>query len=402
MKIGVILEGKNPPDKRVPFSPEQVSQLKKKYPQSQWFVQSSPIRAFLDSEYREKGIEVVDDISHCDVLFGVKEVNIEDLIPNKTYFFFSHTIKKQPYNRDLLRAVLDKNIRLIDYECLTEASGRRLVGFGRYAGIVGCYNAFLAYGKRTGRFDLKAAHECRDRKEMESYLSQVNLPTNYKIALTGLGRVAGGAIEILERLGIPSVSSDDFLNKQFNEPVYAQLSVEDYFASKNDEDFVRRDVFAEPWKFKSNFAPFARVADMYIPCHYWDSRGPVIFTKEEMKAEDFKIRLIADISCDIDGPIPSTLRPSTIADPIYQVDRKRCVEIEELREEAITVMAVDNLPCELPKDASEDFGEELMNQVIPCLLGPDPTEVINRASIANGGELGGNFGYLEDYVAGKD
>lgn len=401
MKIGIIREGKNPPDKRVPFTPEQCAQIKSQYQEVELYVQKSPIRAFEDEKYAEKGIELVDSLEHCDVIFGVKEVNIEDLIDGKQFFFFSHTIKEQPYNRALLQSILAKKITLTDYEVLTETGGRRLVGFGRYAGIVGCYNAFLAYGKRTGGYDLKPAHQCEDRREMESQLPKIKLPKHYKIALTGLGRVAGGAIEVLNKMGVRQVSSEAFLNQEFEEAVFAQLAVDDYFKKSNGEAFERKEVYQHPDRFESDFLKYAKVSDMYIPCHYWDSNGPFIFTKEEMKQEEFKIRTIADISCDIDGPIPSTIRPSTIADPIYQYHIPSHAETDQIDDNVITVMAVDNLPCELPKDASEDFGRELIENILPALIENDPSKIIDRASIAVNGQLGEYFAYLDKYVKGE-
>ena len=347
------------------------------------------------------GLTLVDDLSNVDVVFGVKEVNIEDLIPNKTHFFFSHTIKEQPYNRDLLQATIDKNINLVDYEVLTEPNGRRLAGFGRYAGIVGTYNAFIAYGVRTGKFSLKAAHQCEDREEMESELPKIQLPSDFKIALTGLGRVAGGAIEVLTKMGLKQVNADAFLTEQFDEPVFTQLSVEDYYSKKDGSSFDRIEAYTNAKDFNSDFMKFAEVANMYIPCHFWDAAGPFIYTQEELAAPTFNLEVIADISCDIAGPIPSTIRPSAIADPIYEVNKQSLEEVTESSDDSITVMAVDNLPCELPKDASEDFGSELLKNILPALLGTDPDNTIDRATIAKNGDLNSHFEYLRNYLEGK-
>jgi hypothetical protein len=401
MKIGVILEGKNPPDKRVPFTPEQCKSIQENYPEVDLVIQKSPIRAFDDSSYVALGIRLVDDLYDRDVIFGVKEVNKEDLLANKVFFFFSHTIKEQPYNRDLLEAVIQKNIQLVDYECLTKQAGGRLVGFGRYAGIVGCYNAFLAFGKRTNSFNLKAANLCDNRIEMEGELPKIKLPANYKIALTGLGRVAGGAIEILNKMGVKQVSPADYLTQSFEEPVFTQLAVDDYFKKLSGESFKRSEVYNHPERFESDFFKFSCVSDMYIPCHFWDSNGPFIFTKEDMKNPSFRIRIIADISCDIDGPVPSTIRPSTIADPIYQYHIDSGLETTEINDRVITVMAVDNLPCELPKDASEDFGNELIKNVLPSLIGEDSETIIHRASITKDGDLTENYEYLRGYLEGE-
>ncbi|MEQ8624056.1 MAG: NAD(P)-dependent oxidoreductase [Vicingaceae bacterium] len=402
MKIGIIREGKTPPDKRVPFSPDQCKKIVARYPQVELLVQKSAVRAFDDAAYENAGPQLVDDLSAADVIFGVKEVLLEELLADKTYFFFSHTIKKQPYNRELLQTVLKQKIKLVDYECLTTKSGHRLVGFGRYAGIVGTYNAFLAYGQRSGRFQLKPAHECADRKELEQELKNIELPKNYKLVITGLGRVAGGAKEILEKLGIKEVSAEAILSEEFDQPVFSQLSVEDYFKKKDGSSFTREEAYENSALFESDFFKFAKVADLYITCHYWDAKGPIIFTKEQMQSEDFNIRVIADISCDIDGPIPSTVRPSTIEDPIYEYHRKQLKVVDNSAEDTITVMAVDNLPCELPKDASEDFGEELMKSVLPNLLVSDNDAIIERATIAEKGALKPSFSYLDGYVKGED
>lgn len=401
MKIGIIREGKTPPDKRVPFTPQQCKAIVETYPDVELYIEKSPIRAFDDAQYENLGLTLVDDLSHVDVIFGVKEVNMEDLIPNKIHFFFSHTIKEQPYNRDLLQTVIDKNVQLVDYEVLTELNGRRLVGFGRYAGIVGTYNAFIAYGVRTRKYALKPANQCADRLEMESELSKIELPNDYKIALTGLGRVAGGAIEILQKMGVRQVDSSSFLTDNFDEPVFAQLSVKDYFKKKGGGNFEREEAYDNAKGFDSDFMKFAQVANMYIPCHFWDAEGPKIISKEDMASSEFKIEVIADISCDIAGPIPSTIRPSTVALPIYEVNKKTLKEVDVSSEDSITVMAVDNLPCELPKDASEDFGGELMKNILPALLKADPDSIIDRATIAKNGDLNSHFEYLRAYLEGK-
>lgn len=401
MRIGIIREGKITADKRVPFTPEQCKLIKARYPQLDLVVQKSRVRAFTDQEYESAGVELVDDLENVDVVFGIKEVNIEDLLADKTYFFFSHTIKKQPYNRKLLQTVLQRNIKLIDYECLTDRSGVRIIGFGRYAGIVGCYNGFLAYGKKSGRFDLKAAHLCENREEMESYLPYINLPQGFKVILTGRGRVSHGAIEVLSKIDISYVSPEDFLAKTFKKAVYTQLNLEDYFRKFDGSDFEASDVYQNPEDFKSNFMPYAKVADMLITGHYWDARGPKFLTDDEVKSKEFKLRTIADISCDILGPFPTTVRASTIEDPIYHINRKTLKE-EASNEDNVTVMAVDNLPCELPKDASNDFGEELLEKVLPNLLRSDNDAIIERAVLTQSGRLMPAFKYLQDYVDGKE
>ncbi len=402
MKIGIIKEGKTPPDKRVPLSPTQCQEIKQKYPQINLVVQKSNIRKFKDKDYANAGIDLVDEVTDCDVLLGVKEVPIEDLIANKKYFFFSHTFKKQPYNRKLLQAIIEKNIQLIDWETITNSNGQRLIAFGRFAGIVGCFNGLLGYGLKTKRYKLKSAHLCEDRNEMEGELSMLDLPKNFKLVITGGGRVAGGAIEVLEKTNIKRVSPEDFLSTNFGEPVYTQLDVEDYVKRDDGAFFDIPAFFKNPSGHSSNFMRYAAAADVYVACHYWDNRSPFIFSRDDVKNPDWNISLVADVSCDIDGPVATTLRPSTIANPFYGYDAQSEEEVDFYKEDCIGVMAVDNLPCELPKDASVSFGEMFIEHVLEPLLGNDPEDIIYRASETKDGQLTPHFAYLQDYLEGKD
>jgi saccharopine dehydrogenase (NAD+, L-lysine forming) len=398
IKLGIIREGKTPPDKRVALSPEQCEYILNNYPDVEVFVQKSEIRKFKDEQYAKLGIAVVDSVEDCDVLIGVKEVPINELIANKKYIFFSHTFKEQPYNRDLLKAILAKKIQLIDWEVITNAKGQRLIAFGRYAGIVGCYNGFLAYGLKHGLYSLKRANECEDRAEMEDQLENIKLPSNFKLVITGSGRVGGGALEIIHKMNMKEVSPAEFLTKSFNKPVFTQLNVGDYNKRKDGNSFNKKEFFNDPLNYESDFLKFAKVANMYVACHYWDSRAPFIFTREDAKNKDWNISLVADVSCDIDCAVASTLRPSTIADPLYGYNPNTEQEDDFYSNETIGVMAVDNLPCELPKDASVDFGKMFIEHVIDPLRGNDPENIIARASETKNGKLTSYFSYLEDYV----
>jgi saccharopine dehydrogenase (NAD+, L-lysine forming) len=398
MKLGVIREGKVPPDKRVPLSPKQCAWIIANYPNVELVVQRSEIRKFKDEEYEKKQVTLVDNVEDCDVLLGVKEVPINELISNKKYFFFSHTFKKQPYNRNLLRAVLEKKIQLIDWETITNAKGQRLIAFGRYAGIVGCYNGLLGFGKKSSLYSLKRAHECEDRAEMEDQLKDIKLPSNFKMVITGKGRVGGGAMEIINKLGIKKVSPTEFVNHTFDEPVFTQLDVKDYNKRKDNSPFVKSEFFSDPSPFESNFIQYAKTADLYLACHYWDNKSPFIFTREDAKHPDWKIAVVADVSCDIDCAVASTLRPSTIADPFYGYNPKSESESNFMDNDAIGVMAVDNLPCELPKDASVDFGKMFIDHVLEPLTGNDPENIIERASETKDGALTPHFEYLKNYV----
>lgn len=400
LKLGIIREGKTPPDKRVALSPEQCRFIMDNYQDVEIAVQKSEIRKFKDEQYQALGVPVVDSVQDCDVLIGVKEVPINELISGKKYLFFSHTFKEQPYNRDLLRAILEKNIQLIDWEVITNEKGQRLIAFGRYAGIVGCYNGFLAYGLKHGLYSLKRANSCEDRAEMEDQLQNIKLPSNFKVVLTGSGRVGGGALEIIHKMGMKQVSPEDFISNTFDEPVFTQLKVGDYNKRKDGANFNKKEFFNDPKDYESDFLKYAKVADMYIACHYWDSRAPFIFSREDAKNNEWKISVVADVSCDIDCAVASTIRPSTIADPLYGYNPSTEKEDDFYAKNSIGVMAVDNLPCELPKDASVDFGEMFIEHVLNPLRGNDPQHIIDRASQTKDGKLTSYFSYLQDYVNG--
>ena len=403
MKIGIIKEGKVPPDYRVALTPKQCKHIVDTYPEVEVFIQRSPIRTYKDHEYEALGLPLVDNLSHCDVIIGVKEVNLEDLIPGKTFMFFSHTFKKQSYNRVLLEEILNKNIRLIDYEVIKDERNIRLIGFGRYAGIVGCYNGFRTYGLKHDLYSLKPANECKDRKEVESELQKVKLPDNFKMVLTGFGRVGHGAREIMSLLPIQEVKPENYLTGDFNGPVFTHLEVKHYFDKRDGTEFIRREFYNQPELYVRGFQKYVPETDMYIPCHYWSSRSPKILTQADLSKDNNRISVVADISCDIADPIASTLRPSKVANPIYGYDPSTGTEVDYMNKNAIAVMAVDNLPCELPKDASEDFGNELIKHVLPALIGNDPTRIIERASQTDlEGNLMPDFAYLNDYVKGLE
>lgn len=401
MKFAILKERKNPPDRRVLFSPQACKDLISTYPDLEIIVESSNNRTFTDAEYTNMGITVSDDISDCDVLLGVKEVPIDALIPNKKYFFFSHTIKKQHYNRKLLQAILDKNIELYDHETIVDHRGLRLIGFGYFAGIVGAYNGVRTYGLKYNLFDLPKAVSLTDKKALIKELKKIQLP-NIKILLTGTGRVGMGSKEILDAMSIKQVSVDDFLDRQFNEPVYVQIDVLDYNQRKDGKVLDITDFFNNPSEYESNFMKFANVSDFYIACHYWDEEAPVLFSRQNACTKDFNIKVVADISCDINGPIASTIKASTIADPIFGYDPKTGEEANYKNEGVIAVMSVDNLPSELPRDASIGFGEMFSQHVIPAFFNGDRDGILERALMTHNGKLTNRFDYLQDYVDGNE
>jgi alanine dehydrogenase len=397
IKIGVLREEKSPPDKRVPLTPLICSELTRKYTNIEIVVQPSKIRCYSDDEYTAFGITLQEDLNDCDVLMGVKEVPYDKLIPNKKYFFFSHTIKKQPHNKKLMKALIEKKVQMIDYETLTDKNHNRIIGFGRYAGVVGAYNGILGYGLKYDLFRLKPANLCRDRAEMEEELKRVKLP-NIKICLTGGGRVANGAIETLSALRIRKVTADEFLMASFREPVYCQLNPRDYVERPNDHNFDLNDFFKHPEHFVSKFPAYTKVTDLFISAHYWDPRSPKMFDQNDMKQPDFRMSVIADITCDIDGSVPTTIRSSTISQPFYGYNIKQDKEDLPFNKDTICIMAVDNLPCELPRDASDDFGKDLTERVLPFLVQEDTDKVIDRATICKDGKLTEGFNYLSDYA----
>uniref|UniRef100_UPI004049C58D NAD(P)-dependent oxidoreductase n=1 Tax=Gelidibacter sp. TaxID=2018083 RepID=UPI004049C58D len=400
MKFALIKERKNPPDRRVVFSPEKLAEAREKFPNAEFIVESSDIRVFPDAAYETLGFEVTNDVLNADVMIGVKEVPVDDLIPNKQYFFFSHTIKKQPYNRKLLVAMLDKQIVMYDHETIIKTSGERLIGFGRYAGLVGAYNGFRALGLRDGLFNLPKVETLADLDAVKAELDKIQLP-NIKILLSGTGKVALGAKEILDHLKIKEISDALYLTSKFTEPVYCMVDVMEYSKRKDGKVGDKYEFYKDPSGYESNFMPYAKETDMFIAGHFYGNNAPYLFTRNDAKSPDFKINLVADISCDVDGPVASTLRASTIAEPFYGYDAKKESEVAFDAKDAITVMAVDNLPCELPKDASEGFGDMFLEHVIPAFFNADKDGVLARAKITENGQLTPRFAYLQDYVDGK-
>jgi alanine dehydrogenase len=400
MKFGILRERKSPPDRRVVFSPDELLRIKERYKDAFIQVESSDIRIFTDAQYSDLGIEVSDDISDCDVLFGVKEVPVDFLIPDKSYFFFSHTIKEQPYNRQLLQAILEKNIDLYDHETIVNASDRRLIGFGRYAGIVGAYNTIRAFGIKFGLFKLAKAETLSGKEELISYLKRLVLPP-LKFVITGTGKVGGGIKEILDAMKIKEVSVENYLTKNYAQPVYTQIDVLDYNKRIDGKVLDCNDFYKNPTDYISNFERFTKVSDIVITGHFHGNGAPDIITREMLQSKDCKIKVVGDISCDINGPVACTLRSSTIAEPFYGYLPSDDKEVDVFHPAAIVVMAVDNLPCELPKDASEGFGSMFMEYVIPAFFNDDKEGILARAKMTENGKLTPRFSYLQDFVDGK-
>jgi alanine dehydrogenase len=400
MKFGIIKERKNPPDRRVVFSPNEIKTIQEQFPVVSFKVEPSDIRIFSDAEYQNLGIEVTDDLSDCEVLFGVKEVPVEALIPNKKYFFFSHTIKKQPYNQKLLQAVLEKNIELYDHETIVDAANKRLIGFGRYAGIVGAYNAIRAFGIKFELFKMPKASALKGRDALVQQVKRQIIPP-IKIVVTGTGKVGSGVKEMLLAMKIKEVSVENFLTKKFTQPVFTQIDVLEYNKRMDGQKFDTKDFYKNPSEYESDFERFTKVADIYISGHFHANAAPQILSQKMLQASDCAIKIVADVSCDVNGPIACTLRASTIEEPLYGYLPSENKEVDVFHPAAIVVMAVDNLPCELPKDASEGFGEMFTQHVIPAFFNNDADGILARAKMTENGVLTERFNYLHDYVAKK-
>lgn len=398
MKIALLRERKNPPDERVALTPQQAAEVMRVFPGTEVIVQRSPFRCFKDEEYEALGLKVQEDVSDADILLGIKEIPIEHLIKGKTYLFFSHTIKKQPYNRNMLREILKRRIKLVDYECLVWENGSRILGFGRFAGIIGTYNGLRTWGQKFTLYDLEPAHKLDTYDALKKHLKLVTFPP-MKIALCGDGRVAHGSLELLRYAGFREVTREELIEESYNVPVFAHLRPEDFYARKDGELWDKSDFYVHPEEYVSTFLPYAEVTDLMINAIYWHNKIPVFFTKENMKSQGFRIKVIADITCDIDGSIPCTVRATTIADPVYGWHSYYEKETEPYLPNTVDIMAVGNLPCELPKDASYEFGQSLLKYVMGPLLMNDKDNIIKRATITENGSLTDRYNYLGDYVA---
>ncbi len=397
LTIALLREEKIPADTRVAFSPVQCQWLMNKYPDLKIFVQPCENRCYTDDEYRHEDVEVREDISAADLLVGIKEVPKSKLLAGKKYLFFSHTIKRQPHNKELLQTVLQKNIELIDYECLVWENGERILGFGHFAGVVGAHNAFIAYGKRHRLFHLRPAHECHSYDELLAGYKDIKLPP-VKIAVTGTGRVAKGVYELLEKLNLRMVSIQNYLTRNYDEPVYIVLNTSQLYENKNGKPFNRSEFHHHPENYTADFLPFTKVTDIFMNAIFWNPKAPVFFTKEDMRSSDFRIRVIADITCDVNGSVPATIRDTTIEEPVFGYNPMTEKEEKPYQPQMIDVMAVSNLPNELPREASTEFGDKLIEYVVEELL-LENSEIISRATIARNGRLTNRFEYLEDYVA---
>jgi alanine dehydrogenase len=398
IKIGLIREGKVPADNRVALTPAHCKWINKTQPLLQVIVQHSDNRCYSDKEYLQAGIEVKEDISECDIFLGIKEVPVDMLTEGKTYMFFSHTKKLQPYNRGLLQSLLAKNIRLVDYECLEHEDGRRIIGFGFFAGVVGAHNGMMAYGKRTGSFELGRVKASRNFNGLIHTYFGLQLPP-IKIAVTGSGRVAHGVLEIMNLLEIHEVEPDEYLENEFEYPVYVHLKGASLYTHKIKGTYNRNDFHLQPESYQCNFEKYIPHTDILMNGIYWDKNIPRLFENEALKSPNFRIQTIADITDDANGSIPCNLGDSSIDDPVYGVDKISLKKTAPYLSGSVDIMAVGNLPNEMPRDASRYFGEQLIKHVLKDLIEGN-SKIIEKATITADGQLTEAFQYMDAYAKG--
>ncbi len=396
IKIGIIEESNKIGDVRSPLSPKQSKKINNKTGFN-IKVQSSKIRCFSDEEFEKEGIKVVDNLDDAEFIFGIKEADKEKLINGKTYFMFSHTIKRQPHNKELLIKVLQKKIRLIDYECLRK-KGKRVVAFGKYAGIAGAYNSLMAYGKKTKSFNLKRLSQYKDKKALYQFAQENSLVKKINTIIIGDGRVAKGAIELLNYFGFKKVSIREYKKNTNKKPVYCIMKPKDYMENISGNKFSKIDYYKNPKKYKSKFLKYEDKTDILINASYWDPRYPRIFEEKNINY-NFSIKVIGDITCDIDGSIPLTKFASTVNEPFFDY----CIESRKIikafsKGQTVTMMTIDNLPSELPRDSSSYFGNILIKYLIP-FIEDKKNAIIDGATIAEKGSLTKKYEYLRDYVS---
>jgi saccharopine dehydrogenase (NAD+, L-lysine-forming) len=398
--IGLLRESKVPADNRVALTPAQCKWIHKNVPEIRVLVQASRDRCYSDKEYRSAGIEVRDELGECDLLFGIKEVPVNELLPGKTYLFFSHTKKMQPGNQEMFRAILDRQITLIDYECLEHDDGQRILGFGFFAGVVGAHNGIMAYGLRTGRYTLGRVHRQQSFRELIHTYFGLRLP-EIKVVVTGSGRVAHGALEVMNLLEIVEVEPDEFLERSFHYPVFTQLKGAALYGHARTGEYHRDEFHSRPQDFRCKFLPFAATADILINGIYWDKHMPRLFEWTHLAQDEFHVRTIADITDDRGGSVPCNLGEGTMENPVYGVDPKLRIRTQPYLPGCVDVMAVGNLPNELPRDASRYFGEQLIKHVLNDVL-RGGSVIVDRATMVRRGELTLPYRYLADYARGDE
>ena len=395
IKIGIAKEHKIPFDSRSPLTPKQSKKLDD-FKEFSVCIENSKIRCFSDNEFLREGIKGYDDLNHCDLIIGIKEIPVEKLIKEKTYLIFSHTIKEQRHNRNLLKEIINKKIKLIDYECLTH-NKKRIIAFGKYAGIAGAYNTIMAYGLKYQLFKLKRLKEFKNKFELYKNNKEFIINQPIKILVTGKGRVSKGCEELLNSFGIKKISIDEYIDTKYKHPTYSIIDPSNYYISKENGSFNKKDFYDNPKNYKSNFKRFISKTDILINGAYWNTNSPRLFEEKEINKK-FNIKVIGDVSCDLNGSIPCTKKASTIDEPFFDY----CINSNKIKKafdniNNITIMSIDNLASELPRDSSEYFGEKLINEVLPLFI-KDENNILLNGTITNKGKLLKKYNYLKDYI----
>jgi len=430
LTIGIRREDKNQWERRVPLSPKQVAELIEKH-NFAFKVQPSPIRAYGDEEYLEIGAQISEDLSDCDFNIGVKEMPKSIFVEGGKYLFFSHTIKAQPYNMAMLQDLIDKKCTLVDYERIVDDNNRRLIFFGQYAGLAGMIDSLWALGQRleaegtkTQFLDIKQANGYKTLAAAKDAISAAGekiksegLPSEIcpvVFGFAGYGNVSQGAQDILSRLPVTEITPDELLRltADNNKSVYKVVFKEKDMVAPKDEDaeFELQDYYQHPEKYKPSFEKFLPELTVLMNCIYWEERYPRMASKESFKklyAENTaKLKVIGDISCDVEGSLQCTLRCTDSGKPVYIFDTETGAEKDAWTGKGPLVLAVDNLPAELAFDSSRVFGAILVD-MLPELAAADYSQSfenlslaahLKRAIIVYRGELTEEYRYLEKHL----
>ena len=428
-RIGIRHEDKYELERRTPITPEHIAELRKKRP-VEFLVQTSEKRVFRDEEYERAGAAITNSLDDCDVVFGVKEMPADIFRKNTAYIFFSHVIKGQPYNMPMLKSLMDAGATLIDYEKIENDAGRRLIFFGRYAGLAGMINSLWTTGQRLKElgFDtplggLKQAYQYTSLKEAKDAvrsagrsLEKRGMPDEldpFVIAVTGAGNVAMGALEILNLLPCQEITAQQLKDGDFISDTglaAINLTVNDYIEHKRTGDFELMHYIDHPEEYQSKIESYLPRIDLFVNGLYWDERYPRLVTKKWLKRQhsnqELRLKVIGDVTCDIHGSIECTETATPIEEPVFMYNIESDTFQYGFEGEGIAVMAVDILPSELPKDSSEHFSSSLMpflyeiaNADFTAPLSElDLSDALKRALIVYRGELTPNFEYLRAYL----
>lgn len=430
--IGIRHEDKYVMERRAPLTPRHVERLIKGK-QLDIVVQTSPKRVFTDQEYIKAGARIADNLGECSVILGVKEMPIDFFEPQKTYVFFSHVIKGQAYNMPMLKRMMELGCNLIDYEKIVDEQGRRLIFFGRYAGLAGMINSLWSLGLRlkeagyeTPFLKITQAHHYASLEEARKVISEVGqeiaekgLPAElrpFTVGFTGYGNVSQGAQEILGLLPVKEISPEKLLELTVrdhapNNLIYKVIFKEEHLSAHNDgHSFDLHDYYTHPENYHSIFEKYIPHLSVLMNCMYWDARYPKLITKDYLEkafAEgNPKLTVIGDVTCDPDGSIEITHKGTEIEDPIFVYNPFTRKPVMGHKGEGMLVMAVDILPSELPRDASNGFADALVNFVKPisdCDFSEpfedlDIPRAIKKALILHNGELTHDFQYIKEYL----